>query len=98
MKILRGNNDLLKKILELMGTKKLAWIKSTNRYMDIIGITQADLRNLNKDTLKDITKTWDMQIWKDEVNSKASLSIYKERKAEIKEEQIYAILSNIIQS
>ena len=85
MKILSGNNDLRKKILELMSTEKLAWTKLTKKYMDIIRIAHGDLRNLNTDKLKEIAKAWDTQIWKDEVNRKTSrLSMDEERKTEIK--------------
>ena len=78
MKLLRGNDDLLKKILESMSTKNLAWTKLTIRFMSLIGITHTDLRNLTKN--KELTKAWDMQFWEDEVNSKTSLSVYRERK------------------
>ena len=89
MKILSGNNDLLKKILESMNRKQLAWAKVTSKYMDLLGITDKELSKLNKGKLKEITKIWDMRIWKEEVNSRTSLTMHSERKNEIKEEQIY---------
>ena len=54
MKLLRGNDDLLKKILESTSTKNLAWTKLTIRFMNLIGITHTDLRNLTKN--KELTR------------------------------------------
>ena len=89
MKILNGKNELLKKILELMKSKQIASTKVTDKYMELIGITNTEVIRMTKEKLKERTKRWDAKLWIEEVRSISSLNLYIEWKKEIREEQIY---------
>ena len=52
--------------------------------MDLIASIHVNLQNLHKDNKSN--KDMEYAMWKDEVNCKTTLSIYRERKKEIKEE------------
>ena len=62
----------------------MAWTKATKKDMDLIGSIHVNLQNLHKDNKSN--KDMEYAMWKDEVNCKTTLSIYRERKKEIKEE------------
>ena len=89
MKILRGNNELLKKILELMTERNMRWVKETNRYMELVGIRDRELIEMSKEALKERTKKWDTKLWEEEIGNKSSRKIYREWKKEIIEEKVY---------
>ena len=89
MKVLNGKNELLKKILELMTSKQIVWTMITDKYMELIGITNRELIETTKEKLKERTKGWDLRLWIEEVSSNTSLNLYMERKKENKEEQVY---------
>lgn len=88
--ITTGNNDLLKRILEDSKEKNcLTWIKNTSKYFEDINTTHNDTVNKTRQKLKEITKAWDTNQWKEEIESKSVLYIYKHWKEEIKEAQFY---------
>ena len=89
MKVLNGKNELLKKILEPMTSKQIAWTKLTDKYMELIGITNTELIKMTKGKLKERTNGWGVKLWIEEVSSKTSLNLFMERKKEIREEKIY---------
>ena len=83
MKILNGKNELLKKILELMTSKQIAWTMVTDKYKELIGITNTELIKMINEKLKERTKRWDVKLWIEEVSSKTSLNLYMERKKKL---------------
>ena len=83
MKILNGKNELLKKILELMTSKQIAWTMVTDKYKELIGITNTELIKMTNEKLKERTKRWDVKLWIEEVSSKTSLNLYMERKKKL---------------
>ena len=89
-KITTGNNDLLKIILEQTkeGTCS-TWMKNTNKYFEEINITHNDITQKTKEELKETTRIWDTNKWREEMENKSSLSIYRHWKKDIKEAECY---------
>ncbi len=77
---------LLKSLLTTITEENnTSWIKSTNKYLQETNITLHDISSLSKDHLKEKTRQWDTQKWKEEVNSKHTLNTYQQWKSDLKE-------------
>lgn len=89
-RIHEGNNNLLKRILEeMIRMRNTQWTNTTLKYMQEIHVKFIDVITLNKNKLKEKTKDWDTKLWKQELQTKTTLHIYKNFKKSIKKEQIY---------
>lgn len=87
--VLKGKNQLLKKVLELMREQNMNWAKSNRKYLEEIGSSyrEAEVKTIGE--LKEKTRLWDTEKWREEKESKTSLTIYNEWKKQIQEETVY---------
>lgn len=85
-----GENQLLKEIVgEMFEDDRNKWMKVTKTYMNTVGVRRGNIIRMKKTEIKEATRKWDSANWKEEVNSKSSLVIYKRWKENIKEEKMY---------
>ena len=76
--IQRNTNELLESILWIIQTGQEAkWIKTTRKYMKYVNISFNDIHQNSKEYLKQSMITWDLNIWKAELEMKTTLQIYK---------------------
>ena len=87
---MQGTNELLKEVIRIqLEENKTKWAKTTTEYLRTVQLKDSELKNMDKNTLKNKLRDWDSQQWHSEMSSKTSISMYKNRKKEIKEEIIY---------
>ncbi len=72
-----NRNELLQRILEEMKASRHKWIKEIEKYVKETGITYEKLKIAKKEELKEIIRKWDTQQWKEEMEKKSSLKIYR---------------------
>ncbi|XP_043192465.1 uncharacterized protein LOC122365374 [Amphibalanus amphitrite] len=87
---LQGNNQLLKEVIETqLEEKSTKWAKMINAHLETLNLSQKDLRDLKKEELNQNMIRWDDKRWKEEVETKTSLRIYKRWKLKVKEDDVY---------
>ena len=88
--MMESKNGLVRKVLDnVMKDKKNSWKKKTDEYMKIAGISLRDLEKMSKQKIKKKIYELDTRWWREEMETKTTLEIYRECKQEIKEEIIY---------
>ena len=85
-RVCNGKKDIVKEMLEDMQEKRTKWWKISEKYIEDCGTTIKKVKECTKEKLKEITKKWDTEKWKSEIEGKSSLNIYKQWKKVIKEE------------
>ena len=81
------NNSLLKEIVEMDAEYKTEWYKKIRSYMDKLRITQGQLFSMSKEQIKKKIDEWDTEQWREAMESKSTLGIYRQYKTNIKEEK-----------
>ena len=86
--ILTGRNKLLQKVLqrmEVMGTKS-KWITGIKKCLEEVGLSYESVKEMEWKDIRKALEAWDTNEWKDEMELKSTLEVYREFKSEIKEE------------
>ncbi|XP_068221972.1 uncharacterized protein [Palaemon carinicauda] len=86
---LNGKKEILKIIIQDIQEKEGRWWKQPAKYLEELSLGIRQIRRMNKAEIKTETRKWDTEKWKEEIESKVSLEIYRTWKKEIKEELIY---------
>ena len=87
---LQGNNTLLKEIMVTqMEEGYTRWAKTTKTYLNQIKLKLKDMNTVSKGEIKEYMRKWDEEKWKEEMESKTSIKIYRKYKLHIEEDQIY---------
>ncbi|XP_043202706.1 uncharacterized protein LOC122370834 [Amphibalanus amphitrite] len=87
---LQGNNQLLKEVIETqLEEKGTKWARMIITHLETLNLNQGDLRNMKKEELNKKMISWDDKRWKEEVETKTSLKVYKRWKLKIKEDDVY---------
>lgn len=87
---LQGSNELLKKVMKLqMEKQKSKWSKETSKYLQLLGLKIYDLETKGKGEIAKSVEKWDVVQWKEEVNAKTSLQVYKVGKENVQEDPVY---------
>ena len=88
--ILNGRNKLLENILhKLLLDNDTKWIQKSRKYMDVVKLKATDIERNSKQEIKRIFTDWDTEQWKQEIQSKSTLQIYRSHKDTIEEEHVY---------
>ena len=88
--ILKGSNNLTKLVLrESRVEKNNVYKKTLNEYLKKLNIRFEDINILSVEKIKTISREWDTRKWREDMNEKRSLKIYREFKGKIKEERFY---------
>lgn len=90
--ITEGRNDLLKEVLrKMMENNESKWMKTTKKYANEIGIKMEEVKLMKKYDIEKRINIWDTKKWKEEMERKTSLNIYRAEKQNIgqKDETIY---------
>ena len=88
--IIKGRNKLLESILHrLLLDNDTNWIQKSRKYMDVVKLKATDIERKSKQEIKQIFTNWDNEQWKQEIQSKSTLRIYRIHKDNIEEEHIY---------
>ena len=77
---------LLREIVKIEMQKETKWYKTTKQYIETLGYTERDILHMSKQRIKKIIDEWDTAEWKDGMQSKTTLTLYRSKKSEIKEE------------
>ena len=80
------NNSLLKEIVRNDGEYQTEWYKKIKSYMCKVQITQEQLLHWSKEQIKKKINEWDTKQWREGMESKSTLNIYREYKMDIREE------------
>ena len=85
--IIEGRSDLLRCVLyDMFDTGKDKLVKTIKRYMEEIGIAQLeDLGRLSESDLKNRVNNYDENKWRDELQEKSTLELYRQWKVKIRE-------------
>ena len=88
---MEGRNDLLRRITEeMMENKKSRWMKGLMNEIRNIRVQNKSTRSMTDEGIRAIMKEWDTREWKQGMNEKTSLSIYRKWRTEIGgQEKIY---------
>ncbi len=83
-----NRNELIRNIFlkEFEITNVTKWIKTLKTYMKKIDINLTQIIRLSKHNIIEKIKKWDTREWKEEIQTKSTLSIYSLYKRNIKEE------------
>ena len=82
-------NKLLKNIVEEMKTQTRSnWTKTNLKYIEAFGIAD-DMERTTRQDLVNKARQIDSEKWNEEVQSKTSLTLYREWKKEVKEDLVY---------
>ena len=82
-----SRNDLNKEIfIKEYENGDNKWIKTLRKYLKEMGLNITEVKNLNKNKIKEKVKIWDTYKWKNEIREKSTLEIYEKYKKDIKEE------------
>ena len=82
-------NGLLKLVLEDQFDRPGKWMKKTMDWMEYVNVSKRELKNLGRKGIKEKVREKDSNRWKEELETKSSLGLYKGWKKDMKEEQIY---------
>ena len=80
------NNSLLREIVGMDVEYKTEWFKKIKLYMDKVEMTQEQLFTMSKEQIKKKIDEWDTLQWKEGMELKSTLEIYRDYKTNIKEE------------
>ena len=80
------NNSLLREIVGMDVEYKTEWFKKIKLYMDKVEMTQEQLFTMSKEQIKKKIDEWDTLQWKEGMERKSTLKIYRDNKTSIKEE------------
>ena len=87
--LLEEDNSLLKNILmDLLEIKKDKWAKTVYSYLECVNLTIPKLKTMKKEEIDKIVDAFDSQEWEKEIRGKSTLSIYKNFKQKIKNENV----------
>ena len=86
-----NGNAIVKKIVqEEIETKESVWIRRVEQYMQKTDIDYSLLLNGSKGDIKRKINEWDTKIWREGMERKSTLDLYRNYKMEIREEKWYA--------
>ena len=84
------NNAVLKTIMyETLTTNRNKWARRVNAYMEEVGIDVEFIKNNSINEIKKKINDHDTTIWKDQMETKTTLSVYRSNKQTISEEKWY---------
>ena len=78
----RGNG-LITRMIEEMKTRGDKWIKQTEDYMKQVQVDYDDMKKSSKEAIKDKIRRWDSRKWRNEMEEKSSMKIYREWRTEV---------------
>ena len=85
-----GKNEWVKEILKKVRENgRNNWNRVLNGYLKKIGISFEELIEMGKEEVKRKVRDYDSKKWKEGLEKKTSVKIYKKYKKEIKEDRIY---------
>ena len=96
--IITGNNSLVQEILDitrnedkgkLQNQRKVTWKHQLTEYLKEANIRYGELKELKKEDIKKRIREQDTKKWKEELEKKNSVSIYKRFKRKIKDDGCY---------
>ena len=88
--ILEGSNNLTKQILKESRMKKNnIYNRTLSKYLKKLNIYYEELTSLSKENIKNRAREWDTENWKEDMERKSSLKIYRKFKSKMKEEKFY---------
>ena len=85
-----GNNELVKEILKnFRKDSRSEWNSTLNVYLNWTKITYDELINMTKIEVKKKVNEYDNELWREEMQSKSTLRIYRMYRSEVKQEKVY---------
>lgn len=89
--ILVGKNDLLKETVKDLNISRVSeWAETNRKFKRKLEITDEDLRELSTKAIKKKVQEWDNKMWKEEMESKTSIEIYRAARQTMgQQDQIY---------
>ena len=88
--IFESKNEWLKEILGMVrGCASNTWNRGLNRCLEKVGISYDELMEMGRAEIKRKLRGYDTRKWKEGLERKASVRVYKENKKEVKEDRIY---------
>jgi len=85
-RIEQGENDTLRKVLHGAQQSRSEWVRGTRKYMDWVGIQEEELRVMSRGEVKRRVARKVEEEWRNEMEGKSTLRIYREFKKEMREE------------
>ena len=96
--IITGKNSLVKEILDItrnedkgkiLNTNKITWKHQLTEYLKEANIKYGELNELSKKDIKKRIRDQDTKKWKEEMEEKSSINIYKKFKNKMKDDGCY---------
>lgn len=91
-----GKNSLVQEILYTIRSerktakqKKITWNNQLNEYLNEVNIRYGEIGTLSKKEIKRRVRDWDTNKWKEELDNKSSVKIYKDFKKRMKDDGCY---------
>ena len=87
---MQGYNMLLKEIMMTQMEEDFSrWAKMTKTYLKQVNLTLEGVSTMGKEEIKKYMKKWDEERWKEEMENKTSIKIYRKHKQHVEEDPIY---------
>ena len=80
-----GRNELLTKMVDKLQEMNTKWIKDLIKRANVTGIDISNLREIGTEQVKKMISKWDTECWREEMEKKSTLEIYRKFKVEIGE-------------
>ena len=81
-----GGNKLLSELVhDDMEHKKTNWSKVTHKYLNLLGKTMEQIRNMKKSEIERAVIQWDNDKWRDDMASKRTMERYRNNKSKPEE-------------
>ena len=89
--LLNKEDSLVGRVFQEMRSnfKEDAWTEQIIDITEKTGLSKYNIKNLSKDKIKQVVQKLDTMKWREELNTKSSVVLYKMNKSEPKEEQFY---------
>ena len=89
--LFNSNNQLLKNVVKShLDEKRSPWAKEASNLLTRNNLTSESLKSTSKDTISKWIRERDHNEWKQNIEGKTSLSLYRKFKGKLKEENIYS--------
>ena len=86
-RVIQGENALMKKILERLAMANGPWMRWSKKYLECVGLCYNDLKTMTGDQVKRAVAVMAEREWREEVEKRSTLNVYRMFKKDMKEEE-----------
>ena len=85
-KVQQGDNKMVKRVMEEARTGRSDWMKETRRCLTWAGVEETEVEGMTREEVKRRVAQVVQEEWREEMETKSSLRMYRQFKTEMREE------------